>query len=265
MTDAPTRRWSWATTWQSMLLAVQLLTRVPVRGIPWSAVAQAGSVRWFPLVGVLVGVLAGLVLWPAALVWPPLVAAVLSTAAGVLLTGAFHEDGLADTADGLGAGADRSRALEIMRDSRLGSYGAVALLLMLSLKVSALTGLLSASSGPAVVAVLVAGHALSRTSVVVVLATSTYVRDRGAGTPVSQGVSGAALTVALVSAALAMVPLVVTAGLVATAAALGSAAGGHLAARAVFERRLGGYTGDCLGAVQQVSEVAMLLGVLAMI
>ncbi|MGL5928016.1 MAG: adenosylcobinamide-GDP ribazoletransferase [Dermatophilaceae bacterium] len=265
MTGAPTGRWSWPAEWRSMLLAVQFLTRVPLRGIPWSEEAQARSVRWFPLVGALVGSAAGVVLWPAALVWPALVAAVLSTAAGVLLTGAFHEDGLADTADGLGAGADRARALEIMRDSRLGSYGAVALLLVLSVKVSALTGLLSAASVLVVVTALVAGHALSRASVVVVVATSTYVRDHGTGKPVAQGISGPALVVALVSGALAVAPLAVAAGPLAAVAALGGAAAGHLAARSGFERRLGGYTGDCLGAVQQVGEVAVLLGVLAVI
>ncbi|MGL4743314.1 MAG: adenosylcobinamide-GDP ribazoletransferase [Dermatophilaceae bacterium] len=248
-----------------MVLAGQLLTRMPLRGVPWSEEAQARSVRWFPLVGVLIGGVTGGVLWSAALVWPAVVAAVLSTAAGVLFTGAFHEDGLADTADALGAGADRARALEIMRDSRLGSYGAVALLLVLTLKVGVLTELLSASSAPVVVAALVAGHALSRASMVVVVATSTYVRDRGAGTAVAQGIGRAPLAVTLIGGALAVAPLAVVAGPLAVSAALVGAAAGHLAARLIFERRLGGYTGDCLGAVQQLSEVTMLLGLLAVV
>ncbi|MGL5911044.1 MAG: adenosylcobinamide-GDP ribazoletransferase, partial [Phycicoccus sp.] len=115
------------------------------------------------------------------------------------------------------------------------------------------------------VTALVAGHALSRASVVVVVATSAYVRDHGTGKPVARGISGPALAVALVTGALAVAPLAAVSGLVAGAAALVGAAAGHLAARSAFERRLGGYTGDCLGAVQQIGEVAVLLGVLAVV
>jgi adenosylcobinamide-GDP ribazoletransferase len=252
--------------WQAVLLAAQLLTRVPLPNARWSEASQARSVRWLPLVGVLIGVVTGGVLWISGLVFPAAVAAVLGTASGLLLTGCFHEDGLADTCDGLGA-RDRSHMLEIMRDSRIGTYGTAALLGAFGLKVSALAGLMSVSAVLAVAA-LVAGHALSRTSVVVVVATSRYVREHGTGKPVAAGVDGVGLAVAVGTGVLALAPLAwLGGGVAAGAAAVGYAAvgcaAGHLVMRMAVERRLGGYTGDTLGATQQASEVGLLLGLLA--
>ncbi|MCX7888639.1 MAG: adenosylcobinamide-GDP ribazoletransferase [Rhodobacteraceae bacterium] len=239
-----------------LLLAVQFLTRLPVRA-PYSPALMARIPRWFPAVGVLVGLITGAVFWLASLVWPPVVAALASTAAGLLLTGAFHEDGFADCCDGLGGGTSRERALEIMKDSRLGTYGAAGLFMMLAAKVATLAAL------PHVLWVLVAAHALSRASAVTVLASAVYVRDHGTGKPVSDGIRRDDLRVALVTAAVAAVPLVLAAGPLAVLSGLAGLAAGHLAMRRAFELRLGGYTGDCLGAVQQCSEIGFLLGLLA--
>jgi adenosylcobinamide-GDP ribazoletransferase len=243
------------------LLALSWFTRVPVpRDLPWSPQHFAASARYYPLVGALVGLVGALVLAISAdwlPLWPALL---LSLAATVLMTGAFHEDGLADSADGLGGGSSPTRVLEIMKDSRIGSYGTLALLLVVLLKLSALAGLFELRPALASVA-LVAGHALSRLFPSWLLRLLPYARQAGGGKapgtapPPSRG----ALWFAT---ACALLPLL---GLNARGALAGLAASSLAAlwlAR-VMQRRLGGYTGDLLGAVQQVSEVAFLLGLLA--
>lgn len=237
--------------WKVFLLAVQFLTRVPVNP-DWSEARMAATPRWYPAVGLLVGAVGATVFWAASWIFPTVMALILSTGATVLLTGAFHEDGFADFCDGLGGAVTRERALEIMRDSRLGTYGAVGLGLLLAAKIAALATV----PGPMVLWALIAGHAASRASAVLVIATSDYVRDHGTGKPVATGRDG--LGPAWLVALLALLPL--------GGSAVGAVAGlalGHLAVRRVFERRLGGYTGDCLGAVQQASEVGLYLGIAA--
>lgn len=237
------------------LLALQFLTRLPVPARGYTPARLAATPRWLPAVGALIGGLVALAWLAAAAVFPPVLAVLLATAFGLLLTGCFHEDGFADACDGLGGGATRARALEIMRDSRLGTYGAAGLGMMLATKVAALAAL----PGALVPLALVAGHAASRASAVVVIATSAYVRDHGTGKPVATGLGRAGLAFAL---ACGLAPLLFLPPL----AALGGLAGlilGHLAMRRTYQRKLGGYTGDCLGAVQQVSEVGFTLGLLA--
>lgn len=246
-----------AEEWAVFRLAVQFLTRLPVGDPGWSEARMARTPRWHPGVGVLIGALVGTVFVISSWMFPPFLAALLSTAFGLLLTGCFHEDGFADACDGLGGGSTRERALEIMRDSRLGTYGAAGLGMMLAAKVAALAAL------PAVFWVLVAGHAASRASSILVIATSAYVRDHGTGKPVSGGIVGNDLTVALATGGLAAVPLVFALGPAAVVTGAMGLALGHWLMRRVFERKLGGYTGDCLGAVQQCSEIGFYLGLLA--
>ena len=161
-----------------LLLAAQLLTRLPVRvSAEASRVHSGAAARYYPVVGAALGALAGAVFWLAHLVFPVELALVLSTAVSLLVTGAFHEDGFADACDGLGGGGTRERALEIMRDSRLGTYGAAGLGLMLAAKVLTLA---AAPSG-AIPGLLIAAHAASRSSAVLALATSTYARASGHG------------------------------------------------------------------------------------
>lgn len=242
------------------LLAVQFLTRLPVRDPAlWSPARMAAIPRYFPVVGVLTGALMAAVFWLAALVLPPVVAALLAVAFGLLLTGAFHEDGFADACDGLGGGTSRERALEIMRDSRLGTYGAAGLGLMLAGRVAVLAALPLA----AVPVALVAGQALSRASAVAAIAWGRYARDHGTAKPVQEGVDrasgavAAATALAVVAGAFALLPAAAVAG------GLAGLVLGHLAMRRAYMRKLGGYTGDCLGGVQQCSEIGFLLGVLA--
>ena len=237
------------------LLALQFLTRLPVPARGYTPARLAATPRWLPAVGALIGGLVALAWLAAAAVFPPVLAVLLATAFGLLLTGCFHEDGFADACDGLGGGATRAKALEIMRDSRLGTYGAAGLGMMLATRVAALAAL----PGGLVPLALVAGHAASRASAVVVIATSVYVRDHGTGKPVATGLGRAGLAFAL---ACGLAPLLLQPPL----AALGGLAGlilGHLAMRRTYQSKLGGYTGDCLGAVQQASEVGFTLGLLA--
>ena len=244
------------------LLAVQFLTRWPIQSQDLFTEARlTAATRYYPLVGAMIGAFSGGVFWLAHLVFPVSLAIVLATAASLLATGAFHEDGFADACDGLGGGTTRERALEIMRDSRLGTYGAAGLGLMLAAKVLAL-----AAAPPEVIPwLLIAAHAASRSSAVLAIATSTYVRGAGIAKPVADAVEPDSLALALaIGVAAACVLLTVTAPAAILVGLTGLAAG-HLAMRGVYERKLGGYTGDCLGAVQQMSELGMYLGVVAAI
>lgn len=242
-------------------VALQFLTRVPVPAFrTWDDDWLNGCVRHFPLVGAAIGAFGAAVLWAAAQVWPPLVAAVLSVAATAWLTGAFHEDGLADTADGLGGAVDRERALAIMKDSRIGSYGALALGLVTLLRVAALATLAAADPMLAAAACVWA-HAAARAVPVAVMAALPYAGD-------------AAHAKAKPLAVQVQAPQAVAAGLwvMAVTAVLWPISGlsrPFAAAAALLlvvvvmtrwlRRRLGGYTGDTLGASEQMAEVTALL------
>ncbi|WP_269713577.1 adenosylcobinamide-GDP ribazoletransferase [Caulobacter sp. NIBR2454] len=238
--------------------AVQFLTRLPTPKLSrfepdWTT----RSARWFPLVGQIVGGLSALVLLAAAHFWISWIAALLAVAAGVLITGAFHEDGLADTADGLGGGQTPERRLEIMKDSRVGTYGVIALVLVLGLKVAAL-----ASLAPVIAALaLLAAHGAGRAAAVLVMRLSPYAGDASVAKwkPVPDGVRWGEV---LMAALIAVWPMVF---LPAGNLLLGLGIGGVLALAVVFlaRRLLGGHTGDVLGAVEQVFELGFLLGLAA--
>ncbi len=238
--------------------AVRFFTRLPVPGwVGHSAEALNHSARYFPAVGLLVGGIGALVYWLALHLWPQPVAVLLSMAATLYATGGFHEDGLSDTADGLGGGWDKQRILDIMKDSRVGSYGVVALVLALLGKFVLLTLLDSALVPWA----LLAGHALSRFCATALLATMDYVRDDASSKakPLATRMSGSALLIAL---CFAVAPL-------AALPCWKALAGAMLAAVATlwlahkFRLWLGGYTGDCLGATQQLAEIGFYLGLVA--
>jgi adenosylcobinamide-GDP ribazoletransferase len=240
------------------LVAIQFLTRLPVPAGVHTRARMAASPRWYPAVGALVGALVALVWWAAAAVVPPILAALLAVAAGVLVTGALHEDGLADTCDGMGA-RTAERTLAIMRDSRIGTYGVLGLGFVLGAKVLALAALPAA----AVPLMLVAGHATSRASMVLVLATGRYARAEGVAAPVAAGLAPGGLAFALACGVVALLaPVLVLPG-PAVAGGLAALVASHALVRLTVGRRIGGYTGDTLGAMQQAGEVALYLGVLA--
>lgn len=243
------------------LVAVQFFTRVPVPAwVGFSPAWLQASARHFPGVGLCVGVVGAVVLAGASGLTSPTVAVLLSMMATVVLTGAFHEDGLADTCDALGGHVSRARALEIMKDSRIGSYGTVGLVLVLGLKAALLASLPLALAVPA----LIFGHTVSRGAAVVLLRTLPYAgdTDQSKAKPLATGVSSGGLLAALgwvafTAAAMAAwqfawaVPLLLSTAL---------AAAGTWACRRWWLGRLGGFTGDTLGATQQLTECLALLG-----
>lgn len=238
--------------------AVGFFTRLPVPGwVGHSAAALSQCARYFPAVGLLVGGIGALVYWLALHLWPQPVAVLLSMAATLYATGAFHEDGLSDTADGLGGGWDKARILAIMKDSRVGSYGVVALVLALLGKFALLSGIDAAL----VPAALLAGHAVSRFGATLIMATLDYARDdeSSKSRPATHRPSLASL---LLAAGFALLPLLLLPlGKALAGIVLAALAATWLAAK--FQRWLGGYTGDCLGAVQQVTEILFYLGLMA--
>lgn len=245
------------------LIALQFLTRVPVPArVGFEPAWLHASARYFPLVGLFVGAVGALVLWLAAALWPVPVAAGLSIAATVWLTGGFHEDGLADTCDGLGGSVSRERALQIMKDSRLGSYGALGLMLVLGLKAAALASLAEAGIANALTATTLA-HGASRAAAVALLRVLPYAGDveHAKAKPMAQQVSRVGVAVACawpLLAALALGGLQLAPWRAIFAALAAAAVSAALCAR-WFRRRLAGYTGDTLGGAQQFSELAMLL------
>ena len=242
-------------------IALQFLTRVPVpRWVGFEPAWLNQSARHFPAVGLGVGAASALVLTAGEALFGHAVAVGLAMAASVLITGAFHEDGWADTCDALGGAVSRARALEIMKDSRIGAYGAIGLVLMLGLKAATLVSLPLAAAVPA----LLLAHTASRAAAVMLIRVLPYAGDveHAKARPMAQRIETsevvvAAAWVALVSVALACyappwAPAVL-AGLVLGLIGTGGCA--HW-----LRRRLGGYTGDALGATQQLTELLMLLG-----
>jgi adenosylcobinamide-GDP ribazoletransferase len=238
--------------------ALMLLTRIPVPWERFSATApdHTRSAWAYPVVGVVVGAVGALGLGLSA--WSglsALAASLVAVTAQAFATGAFHEDGLADVADGFGGGRERARKLEIMRDSRIGTYGTLALVFSVGLRAAALAALPFGTAACA----LVAGGAISRASIVAVLFRSEPARPDGLGAGTGRPSS------ATFAAALALGLLVVLVALPAPVALLATAVGllAVAAVSAVARRQIGGYTGDVLGAGQQVCECAFLLAVSA--
>jgi adenosylcobinamide-GDP ribazoletransferase len=273
-------------------IALQFLTRVPVPvWVGWHPQWLQSCLRHFPMVGALVGLWGALVLVLAAQWWPPTVAVVLSMAATVWVTGAFHEDGWADTCDALGGHVSRERALVIMKDSRIGAYGALGLMLMLGLKAAALVSLasphlqeLNSAETSHIRQVLLAWttmalvwcHAASRLVPVVLIYLLPYAgdADHAKVKPLAVQASGTQLLAA-------MLGLAVVAGVMwlwlfqvgwptgTLRMAMGRTVVAVVMATALCHRwflhRLGGFTGDALGASQQLSEVMALLAWLSVV
>lgn len=254
---------AWHDELRSAGMALQFLTRLPVpHWVGHEPARFQRAVRHFPLVGALVGAAGAAVALGALHGWPATVAATLAVATTVWLTAALHEDGLADTFDALLGAAPRAQALAIMKDSRIGSHGAVALLLVLGLRVLLLAELLARAALPAATA-LVAAHAAGRAAAVVLMAALPYAGDaaQAKAPALMRGTrrvdaAWAALTGALV---LALAAVAQPRGAVAFGSATGALVALVLVMRRWLQRRLGGCTGDTLGAAEQLAEVAVLL------
>jgi adenosylcobinamide-GDP ribazoletransferase len=234
----------------SLLAAAQFLTRVPIRLRREPAMADA--VPWFPVVGACIGAAVG---GTAAGLWhvvPPTVAAAVAVAVGLLITGAFHEDGLADCADAFGGGWTIERRLEILKDPRHGSYGVAAMCASITIRIVAL----GAMPGPLTMFVAaVAAHTMGRAAAVGLMGSARVAAPTGLGADFARSLSpwrcvmGVAVGLALVAVACTwwVAPL-------AGAGVVGAAAVGRLA-----YRKIGGISGDVLGACEQVVECLVVV------
>jgi adenosylcobinamide-GDP ribazoletransferase len=246
------KRW-----WQGFLHAVMFLTRIPIE--PWvryDSRVFANSAVYFPLVGAVVGALGGTVLLVTAQVWSTPIAVAASMAATVLLTGTFHEDGLADTADGLVGGTTPERRLEIMRDSRIGSYGTIAILLVFAMKFACLADLLEHGTVKAALA-MIGAHTIARAASLSLILWLPYVgASGGKSKPVIEKLDGGKFIVSsTIASAIALVVLPFPDSLVAIIVATAVVTGIGF----YFRHKIGGITGDCGGAAMQISEVAVYL------
>lgn len=234
-------------------LAIILLTRLPAPRLV--SLPGMGAAVWaYPLAGLAVGSASAAVLLAGlGLGLPPMLAAGLALATGILITGGLHEDGLADLADGFGGGADRARKLAIMRDSRVGSYGVLALVLSVGLRWQAVATMAAADPTGAALS-LIGVAAASRAAPAVALALLPPAREEGLGRGASAPPRAAVLAACLLATACLATTTGRAAPLVMLAMALGGIAVGRLA-----QRQIGGQTGDVLGAVQQAAEIAALL------
>ena len=236
-------------------IAVAFFTRIPVPpSVEFSQASLNRASRYFPAVGWLIGALCAAALWLLMLVFPQDVAVLISIAISLLLTGCFHEDGLADTCDGLGGGWTREQKLSIMKDSRIGTYGAAALWVSLTLKFVVLSQLINP-----VLALLVA-HPLSRIIPTVFIAAMPYVSDADTSKakPLAESGSGRDSAIAIITGLIALMfinnPLIILLVLLVLAGV----------AYVFLKRQIGGFTGDALGAVQQVGELTIYLSLLAL-
>jgi len=240
---------------QLFFTALTYFTRIPCSA--WGKHSEQDlnhAAKYFPLVGVVVGSVAAAVFVLASWMLPVSLAVLLSMVATLLLTGAFHEDGLSDAADGLGGGWDKEQILTIMKDSRIGNYGAAALFMTLLIKFQALSYIPAAR----IPAVLIVAHSVSRFASTLLAYTQSYVRENGKAKPIVQSISGREL---LVAALFGLVPFVL----------LNPYFWWALLPMLLvwlwfshkLKKLLGGYTGDCLGAMQQLCEVTFYLGVVA--
>ena len=249
--------------WRDLVACLRFFTRLPLPAAgPHAAPDLARLALMTPVAGALIGAIGALALLLAfALGLPPLLGAALAVSALVAVTGALHEDGLADLADGFGGGATPAQKLAIMRDSRIGAFGAAALALSLILRVAALAALLERGAGQAAAGLVLAG-AVSRAFALLPLALLAPARAEGLGAGAGRlSIRGAAASggaALIIAALLGLAALGLGRALLAFALALAAA----LAVASLARRQIGGQTGDVAGAAQQVAEIACLIGLL---
>jgi adenosylcobinamide-GDP ribazoletransferase len=239
-------------------LAVVFLTRLPMPHLPDPCPSVGASLWAFPLVGAALGGLAGGLVWGAqALGLPAAVAAVLGFALLAWVTGALHEDGLADVADGFGGGGDRARKMEILRDSRIGSYGVVALVLAFGLRLAVVAALPPLAALGALVASQALGRAMIPLAMVLIPAARSDGLGASAGRPPLLTV-GLALGIGGIGA---LAGAVTGWGSLGALGALAAALVSCLLLCRLAKRQIGGYTGDVLGTVALGGELAVLVAV----
>jgi adenosylcobinamide-GDP ribazoletransferase len=237
-----------------LLTAIQFYTRIPVKlDLNYSDEKLNHATRYFPTVGLIVGGLAALLVLGTVKILPDTVVVILSMALTILLTGAFHEDGFADFCDGFGGGYSREKIISIMKDSRIGAFGTIGIVAILLVKFT----ILSEINATKLPFIFLAAHAASRLMPVLVIYTSNYVRDDETSKikPIGKKGRDSDLLIAIMFGlgslfflhwkfALAAIPLVIIVPFV---------------FRSYIIKKIGGYTGDTLGALQQIGEVSIYL------
>lgn len=241
---------------RQLLLALVLLTRLPFPKLSEADFEDSAKAVWaYPIVGLMTGVIAALAIWIGlGMGLSPMIAAGLGLAAGMVATGAMHEDGLVDCFDGFWGGDTAQKRLNIMKDSQIGTYGVLALLIITGLRWGALGALLVVSVTPVIAAAM-----LSRASMPVLMAMMPHARDTG----LSRSVGKPAIHPVIIGVAIATVLSLILIGWGALACVIiaGLVAGGW---SLIAHQKIGGQTGDVLGAVQQLTETAVLLTLLAL-
>ncbi len=237
-----------------LFTTIMFYTRIPVpKGVGFSDENLNRATRYFPLIGILVGGFGAITFMLAHTILSTTIAILISMILTILLTGAFHEDGFADFCDGFGGGYTKDKILDIMKDSRIGTYGTIALILILLSKFM----LINEIRIDSIPIVFVSAHALSRLNPVILILSSRYVRqdDNSKSKPVGRKISFTTLLIALIFglAPLFMLPIVFIPFLVILQVLI------LLVFRQYIHKKIGGYTGDVLGALQQLSEIAYYL------
>ncbi len=239
------------------LTAVMFFTKIPCPSwVDHSAEYLNKSSRYFSLIGIIVGGVGGAVFYGFNFILPHSIAILLSMLATILLTGAFHEDGLADMFDGFGGGWTKEQILEIMKDSRIGTFGVVGLTGILALKFLSLNNL----SAARIPIILIAGHSLSRFLASTLAVIHDYARDESSkANPAATQMSSLSV---FVSAFFGLAPLAFFSSVWIIAVVIPVLLA-HLYLAYFFQKNIGGFTGDCSGALQQLTEVTFYLSVLA--
>jgi adenosylcobinamide-GDP ribazoletransferase len=240
-----------------LFTAIMFYTRIPVpANKDFSNDMLNKATRYFPFIGIIVGGIGAVLFWLLRFILPFQAAIILSMATTIIVTGAFHEDAFADFCDGFGGGYTRERILKIMKDSHIGTYGAVAILMMLLTKFICLSSMRAMD----IPIVLISGHAFSRFLTVCMIYTSTYMREDmlSKSKPVGHKGSIFSFMVAALFGVIAMVFIPWKAVLIIIALSLFV----FLVFSWYTRRKIGGYTGDVLGALQQLAEITFYIGFL---
>lgn len=242
-------------------VALMFYTRIPCpKNTPHASTYLNKATRFFPLVGWIVGGISFLAFWASNWLWGTSVAVLIALAVGVWITGAFHEDGLADTFDGFGGGWSKEKILEIMKDSRIGTFGVLALIFLMLFKWIALQNILTHTDNVTqILLIFLTYHSLARLNAANIIFSSLYAREdeQSKAKPIAQSFGKAEVIGVYI---FGLIPLsflsywdITTLGAIVPLAIL------FFFAKRYFEKCIGGYTGDCLGAVEQLSETCILL------
>ncbi|APA92495.1 adenosylcobinamide-GDP ribazoletransferase [Myroides sp. ZB35] len=245
------------------LTAVMFFTRIPIPlKVPYSHEIMNKSQKYFPLIGYLVGGMAVLVYWVTSYLFSADIAIVLSMVSTVLLTGAFHEDGFTDVCDSFGGGYGKEKIMTIMKDSRIGAYGVIGIVLLLLLKFLALHNIAELSTSFLLV-VMLNGHITSRFHAATAIYTHRYVRDTDDSKSKPMANQKLSYSSLLFSLILAIVPYILFDNWLFIIAFFVSYIG-KIYLTMYFKKHIGGYTGDCLGTIQQVCEALFYLTTLTL-